>query len=472
MLVQVALVAFAMLALLGLVVDTGMLHLTHGQMQTAADGAAIEGIRNRDAVLQAGPGGVPVPNAFASDCIRRTVATRLAAAQFDDTLYAVDGEPGSRFGAGPVIGRTAGYTTLHAGQTITAADPYDPRLQLNQQNAVYGDMVSGRFSYSADPGPSEDSAYARTDFVPSDASPLAPAALPECPDPDAPLPSTWPASSTAIPLTGGDHDAFLVRLRRSNEWADVEGQLEPGVASSGPSLPLLFGQGAPIHGDSPERAYSLRRDGFTVRATAIARAQPAMQVGLPRTAAPAQPGVTPFVLLDTFAAAPAPAAGVPLTLDPVSGTLCPGTTCAGPQAPAIAGRFVVASIAPSPAWLATATVGRAATPAVARACATALPQAAGYAPVVATVAGLGARVVGFTAVQLIRDTARPTNVCAGVLLRAPSRVAASNATALLPVDWVLPVNTSAASLRDLMDRHFQAAGRPAYQPVLAPVLAR
>ncbi|MBM3782417.1 MAG: hypothetical protein FJW29_12235 [Acidobacteria bacterium] len=472
MLVQVALVAFAMLALLGLVVDAGMLHLTQGQMQTAVDGAAIEGIRNRDAILQGGPGGVPVPNAFASDCVRRTVATRLAAAQFDDTIYAVDGDPGYRFGAGPVIGRTAGYTTLHAGQTITAADPYDPRLQLNQQNAVYGDMVSGRFTYSVDPAPAEDSTYARTDFVPSELSPLAPAALPECPDPDAPLPSTWPASSTAAPLTSADHEAFLVRLRRSNEWGDVDGQLEPGVASSGPSLPLLFGQGAPIHGDSPDSAYSVRRDGFTVRATAIARAQPAMQVGLPRTVAPIQPGVTPFVLLDTFAAGPAPAAGVPVTLDPASGTLCPGATCAGPTAPAIAGRFVVATIAPTPAWLATATVGRVATPAVPRACATALPQAAGYAPVVATVAGLGPRVVGFTTVQLIRDPARPADLCAGLLLRAPSRVAASNATALLPVDWQLPVTTSATSLRELMDRHFQAAGRPAYQPVLAPVLAR
>lgn len=472
MLVQVALVAFAMLALLGLVVDTGMLHLTQGQMQSAADGAALEGIRNRDAIMQAGPGGVPVPNAFASDCLRRTAATRVAAAHFDDTIYAVDGDPGYRFGAGPVIGRTEGFTTLHAGRTITAADPYDPRLQLNQRNAIYGDMVSGRFTYGTDPTPAEDSTYARTDFVPSEASPVAPAALPDCPDPEAPLPATWPASSTAAPLTGADHDAFLVRLRRSNEWADVDGQFEPGVASSGPSLPLLFGQGAPIHGDAPDGAYSVRRDGFTVRATAIARAQPAMQVGLPRLTAPVQPGVTPFVLLDTFAAAPAPATGTPVTLDPVSGTLCPGTTCTGPQAPAIAGRFVAATPAPTPAWLATATVGRVAVPAVPRACATALPQAGGYAPVVATVAGLGPRVVGFTAAQLVRDPARPADVCAGLLLRAPSRVAASNATALLPADWILPANTSAASVRELMDRHFQVAGRPAYQPVLAPVLAR
>lgn len=472
MLVQVALLSFAMLALLGLVVDTGMLHLTQGQMQTAADGAALEGIRNRDAVLQAGPGGVPVPNAFASDCLRRVVATRLAAAPFDDPGSTVDDEAGTLFGAGPVIARTGGSTTLHAGQTISAAAPYDSRLQLNQQNAVYGDLVSGRFVSTADPALPEDSAYTRSDFVPAETVPMAPGALPECPDPDAPLPSTWPASSTAVPLTGADHDAFLVRLRRSNEWADVDGQFEPGVASSGPTLPLLFGHGAPIHGDAPDQAYSVRRDGFTVRATAIAQAQPAMQVGLPRATAPVLPGVTSFVLLDTFAAAASPPTGTPVTLDPVSGTLCPGTTCTGPQAPAIAGRFVAASVAPGPAWLATATVGRVAAPAVPRACATALPQAAGYAPVVATVAGLGPRVIGFTTAQLLRDPARPADVCAGLLLRAPSRVAAANATALLPAEWVVPATASAASLRDLMDRHFQASGRRAYQPVLAPVLTR
>lgn len=472
MLVQVALIAFALLAMLGLVIDTGLLHVTQGQMQTAADGAALEGIRNRDVLQQGGGGGLPVPNAFANDCLRRTVATRLAAAHFDDTLYAADGEPGARFGAGPVITRTAGMTTLHAGQTIAAADPYDPRLQLNQQNAVYGDMVSGRFTYTPEPTPSEDSDYTRTDFVPATAVPVAPPTLPDCPNPDDPLPAAWPASSQAAPLTAAEHEAFLVRLRRSNERADVEGQLEPGVASSGPSLPLLFGHGAPIHGDTPDSPYSIRRDGFTVRATAIARAQPAKQVGLPRTAAPAQPGVTPFVLLDTFAAVPAPAGGLPVTLDPGSGTLCPGPTCAGPQAPAVAGRFVAASVTPTPAWLTVATVGRAAPPGVARACATALPQAAGYAPVVAQVAGLGARVVGFTTTQLIRDPARPTDPCAGLLLRAPSRVAPANASALVPSAWGLPAGTTPASLRELMDRHFQAAGRPAYQPVLAPVLAR
>lgn len=474
MLAQVALVVFGLLAMLGLVIDTGLLRLTQGQMQSAADGAALEGLRNRDVITQAAGTGLPVPNAFANDCVRRVAAHRVARAVFDEALYAAEGDAGYNYGAGPVVTRTAGTTSLHAGQTIAPDAPYEPRLQLNQQNAVYGDMVSGRFTYADDPVSPEDAAYVRTDFTPSAAAPTAPPALPECPDPDADLPATWPASSTAVPLTSDEHEAFLVRLRRSNELEGLDGQVEPGVASSGPSLPLLFGHGAPIHGDTPESPYSVRRDGFTVRASAIARVRPAMQVGLPR-ATPLQPGVTPFVLQDVFAATPAPPTGAPVTIDPVSGSVCAGTACPGPPTLVPIGRFISASATPVVAWLAVATVGQAVAPApVPVTCATALPRAAGFAPVVATVAGAGAapRVIGFTWATLVRDPARPTNLCAGLLLRAPSRVAPSNATATLPTTLPLPAGASAAAVRDLFDRHFQAPGRPAYQPVLAPALAQ
>lgn len=467
MLAQVALVVFALMAMLGLIVDTGLLRVTQAQMQTAADGAAIEGLRNRDAIVQAAGAGIPVPNAFANDCVRRTAARRVATAVFDDTLYAADGDPGYQFGAGPVIARTSGTTALHAGQTIAAEAPYDPRLQLNQQNAVYGDMVSGRFAYTESPLPSEDALYARTDFTPATTQPTPPPTLPECPDPDDPVPAAWPASSPAAPLTSAEHEAFLVRLRRSNELSELEGQTEPGVASSGPSLPLLFGHGAPIHGDSPDAPYSVRRDGFTVRAAAIAQVRPAMQVGLPRTTAPAQPGVTPFALLETFAVSAAPPTGTPVTVDPGSGTLCTGPTCAGAAAPTAIGRFVSNSVTPVTGWLAMATVGQAVPAGVAVTCATALPRVAGYGPVYATIGG-AQRVIGFTLVQLARDPTRPTNLCAGLLLRAPSRVAASNATATLPTTLPLPAGASAAAVRGLLDRHFQAA----YQPVLAPALAQ
>src|SRR5688572_22023680 len=48
MLVQVALLVFAFCGLLGLVVDVGYMRLTQSQMQTAADAAALEGLRKRD----------------------------------------------------------------------------------------------------------------------------------------------------------------------------------------------------------------------------------------------------------------------------------------------------------------------------------------------------------------------------------------------------------------------------------------
>ena len=64
------------------------------------------------------------------------------------------------------------------------------------------------------------------------------------------------------------------------------------------TLPLTFGKGTTIFGDDSNGGYSVRRDGLTVRATAIASVQPAMHVGLPRVN-PLQPGVTPFAMVDT-----------------------------------------------------------------------------------------------------------------------------------------------------------------------------
>ena len=45
MLVQIALIVFALCGVLSLVVDIGYARLTQGQMQSAADAAALEGLR-------------------------------------------------------------------------------------------------------------------------------------------------------------------------------------------------------------------------------------------------------------------------------------------------------------------------------------------------------------------------------------------------------------------------------------------
>src|SRR5262249_33935224 len=155
----------------------------------------------------------------------------------------------------------------HALQTMSAPDVhvYKPDLQINQQNLVHGDMVSGRFCYTIDPAASEGLAYAdpetivctepqhapgsyaRNDFNPNLTAPQPPIPLSAAPPADAPPPDPWPIPSSGS-LNGVDDSAFLVRLRRSNE-IQGDGGIEPDVASSGPSLPLVFGRGTTIAGD-------------------------------------------------------------------------------------------------------------------------------------------------------------------------------------------------------------------------------
>src|SRR5207245_10303987 len=107
---------------------------------------------------------------------------------------------------------------------------------------------------------------------------------------------------------------------------------------------LVVGRGTMIYGDDPSRGYSARRDGLTVRATAIAEIRPAMHVGLPQVN-PSLPGVTPFTLRDTFVQT-LNAAGSQVTVNPTSGVICSGAiapaniaTCIA-TAPTAVGRCV------------------------------------------------------------------------------------------------------------------------------------
>src|SRR5258708_5612179 len=196
MLVQFVLVVFAMCAVLSLIVDAGYARITQGQMQIAADTAALEGIRKRDVGVLNPATGQTVDDPFASDCIRRASANRLVHWVFDDDMNAANGDVDYQFGAGPIIDLTDGATSLHALQTSSVPDThvYKPDLQMNQQgNAVHGDMVRGLFPYTADPAPSEDLNYARNDFTPNATVPQPPGALQGgCPLPDDPSPDPWP----------------------------------------------------------------------------------------------------------------------------------------------------------------------------------------------------------------------------------------------------------------------------------------
>ncbi len=487
MLVQFVLIVFALFAVLSLVIDVGYARITQAQMQNAADGAALEGLRKRNVGVLNPATGQTVDDAFASDCLRRSAAHRLVGLTFDDDLDVTNGDP-SQFGAGPIIDVTDGVTNLHALQTMSVPDvhAYKPNLQINQHNAVHGDMVSGRFCYSADPAASEglayadpdtivcteqqhaDGAYARNDFNPNLTTPQPPISLAGCPPADDPPPDPWPIPGSGS-LTGVDDSAFLVRLRRSNELQDFE-RTEPDVASTGPSLPLVFGKGTTIFGDDPIGSYSVRRDGLTVRATAIAEIRPAMHIGIPQTN-PALPGVTPFTLRDTFVQT-LNAAGAQATINTASGIICSGVI-----APANIGACVVTAPNAVGRFVANRrnidTVGQALPAAAAVGCAAATASS-GYGSVYSLMTSGGNRIIGFTRIASSPDPARPSNAaaCPAVISRGVSLVAASNATAVLTAGLPLPAGAQPADVTELLDKNLVRNGAVNYAPVLVPVLAR
>jgi hypothetical protein len=486
-LVQIALMLFVICGLLSLVVDVGYARLTQGQMQNAADAAALEGLGKRDVGVRNPITGQTIDDPFASDCLRRAAANRIARWTFDDNFDPADGDLDYDFGAGPIIDLTEGATSLHALQQVSAADPdvYKPDLQLNQTNQVYGDMVSGRFCYSADPLPSEGAAhelqdvvctepqrgsgsYARNDFNPNLTAPGPPPGLNECPAADEPAPDPWPLAGTGS-LATVDDSAFLVRMRRSNDFGDFAGQMESSVGSSGPSLPLTFGKATTIHGDDPTSEYSVRRDGLTVRATAIATVRPAMRVGLPQ-ANPIQPGVTRFALLDACVQSPT---GAPVTItvmvNPATGFMM-RTGLGTPTCPtgALVGRFVA-----NPTTIASVGTMLPLAPAAAP-CQTATSLTAQYGPVFSLMASGPPRIVGFARVNFTRVAVCPAPAApfAATITRGPSTVAPSNASADITGALPLPVTATPEDVRELLDKNRVRNGRVNYAPVLVAVLAR
>jgi Putative Flp pilus-assembly TadE/G-like len=304
MLVQLALIVFGLFGILAAIVDMGFVRLTQVQMQNAADTAAVEGLSRRDAVSMVDPmTGQPQIDGFASDCMRRLAAHDFVRWTFDDDLNPDNGDPRS-FGAGPNIKFTDGTGDLSAYQfmSVPAEDEggpaYKPFLQLNQStNDVSGDMVSGAFDGFAAPANSmpglyePDSTYARTDYLVGMSVGSGSSDVTECPKD---IKSTDPWPGTVSSGSTVSDPSFLVRLRRTNGLN--EGDQIAGVSSSGSSLPLLFGRGTLIQ-DNPDSEYQPRRDGITVRATAIADARPALRVG---ASLPSLRGAAPLLLTQAF----------------------------------------------------------------------------------------------------------------------------------------------------------------------------
>jgi hypothetical protein len=451
-LVQVALFIFAMSAMLSLIIDIGYAHLTQGQMQGAADSAAIEGIRQRDAL---------------ADPARRDAVNNIAGWTFDDNFDPTDGDAGYQFGAGPIIDLTEGATSLHGMQTSSVPEVhvYKPNLQSNLANAPEGDMVSGRFCYNADPLPSEDAAYELQDTVCGQQQRGAGAYTRNDFNPGGPNPN-----------------AFLVRLRRSNEYQDLEGQTDPDVGSSGPSLPLTFGKATTIHGDDPAATYSVRRDGLTVRATAIAETRPALHLGAPQAG---QLAIAPFVIRDTCLQSPTGAQiAVPVSINQTNGVI----TRTGPGAPqgcgaadGPAGWFIASPAAPVPAAVAAAirTVGAPALLSQNLTPCQLVPQmlTTRYVAVFSQMNTPPTRIIGYARVSLTRQALCPGPGRGGIpppftatIQRMASIVASANATAMPPAGFAAGVPP--ALMTELLDRNLGRNGAVNYGPVLVPVLAR
>ena len=94
--------AFAFFALAALVIDLGFVRLAQRQMQTAADTAALEGLRWRDDGQSLG-------------IDPHQQASAMAANVFDDDLNPADGDP-LNFGAGPVVGFQGGIRPDRSGR--------------------------------------------------------------------------------------------------------------------------------------------------------------------------------------------------------------------------------------------------------------------------------------------------------------------------------------------------------------------
>lgn len=256
-LVLFALLTFVFLAVAGLVIDVGLANLTQSQMQAAVDSAALEGCRWRN--FDEGLGD--------SNTQKRRKAAAMVRLAFDDDFHptqgaytpdgmsvplGVDGPDEGNIGAGPGL-RVSGGTGAWAANAIVDNQPDselaridDPRLQTNNANRPQGDMVAGRFK-PMEPH-TETGGYARPDFQ------VAPAGT---------------ASVNSL--------SFLARMRRAGD-ANPNDTLN-GVSSSLPTLPIVFGMGSTILQDPDGNGWDPRRDGITVRATAIASARPAMRVG-------------------------------------------------------------------------------------------------------------------------------------------------------------------------------------------------
>ena len=217
MLVLFAILLFGIFAMATLVIDLGIVRVTQRQMQTAADSAALEGLRFRDEELIAG-GNEPTDGGI--DGIAADDSWRAKASDWVARVYSEDADTPrqTNFGSTQTLEFSGGFgdPQMFASQDMRVnPQGYSPSelhaLQLNVANDPDGDI------------------YARSD------------------------------------------DVLEVRLRRTGELPVAD------IRSSGPRLPFVFGRGTMLY--RPGELRQPIGDGIGVQATGVARVAPAVAVG-------------------------------------------------------------------------------------------------------------------------------------------------------------------------------------------------
>ncbi|MGB7342887.1 MAG: Tad domain-containing protein [Pirellulaceae bacterium] len=229
-LIVMVLMIIALVGVLALTLDFGFVLLSRRSMQMAVNTAALEGARDIDGEGRENALAI-IRNVFDDDFDPTENNTTLGAGP-DLSLVQRDEEDRVRLGLG------TGDALANPANYIFRPDP-----QLNETNEPHGDLVRGDYKPMEEQIERND--YTRDDF-----------------DADT------------------DGEAFLARIRRTPKRDGIANPLDriEGVSSSGGGSPLLIGHLA-WFAASPAGQYDIRRDGVTVRATAIAVSKPIVHVG-------------------------------------------------------------------------------------------------------------------------------------------------------------------------------------------------
>lgn len=387
-----AVLLFALLPLMALIVHTGFITLTRRQMQTAVNTAAKEGLR----IELASPAGKS----------RNDVST-LVSLVFDDDLDTNNDSLDMTLGAGPNVSMTDGVafsgSNFRASRQLQVnsgnVDGYQPVLEINSGDAAHGDMIVGQY-VSGGSRVEDPTSYLRNDFTPA----------------------------------GTPNDAFLVRMRRTDNDNGTGLDEVAGISSRGTPVPYLFGRVPYGNEGGGTSLLNQRERGTIVRATAIARQVSALTVG-PYSAAVGS-GAAPIWVEQTQWNA--------LTNDVPETLTVSGTTLLDPGM-SVFGEFVNRQVVAVGDTIATS----------------AADSIAGerYVPVYRVLASGNRRVIGFGLADFAINL-----VTGGTITRRTSRVGTDNCSA----HWRQDLSAvPAADLTELLaNRNTQD------QPLLAPTLVR